>query len=781
MSYLKNKRILGIAAATIGMIILITIIINSRTRLNATIPGEVIAENGTKVYKKASTDSKKLKKDKKDITLVKGTTISIIEEKEGFYYISFTVEGDVYKGYAPKNNIKELNSGESSVSDSTMAVGGDISDVTLVYTLPSSEGSVTINKDLNQEVVLKEGDSINIISATYYMGVKWYKIVYANAGNPISGYIPARFVNVRLDANASASIYTNGFAIVETEPGTGIFLTVEDDALELKHETEVEIIESEVVNEYRYDKIRVEIEGNEYTGYVADDMIKIDKIPLNLDDNPTNGDEFGSAEEEVAPRKTPKKKAKKVKRMNKKNKHKPLTNIAFRNKLKREGFPDSYIEPLVQIHEQYPYWEFEAFNTGLDFNDVVAAESKIGLNLVTNDKPDTWKSKAEGAYNQKTKTYIPYDGGKWVNVNETVLRYYLDPRNFLNSTQIFQFENLSYQSATQNVHGIENMLKGTPMYQTSFNYKEGGKNKTISYGRTFLDAAKKSGVSPYHLVARVKQEVVTSPVSFSSSVSNTSGYYNFYNIGASNSNVPGGAISKGLAFAAGSDGYFRPWNNRYRAIVGGGMFIGQNYINVGQDTLYLQKFNVTDTATYGHQYMGNIEAPASEAVKTVSAYGGSMRNMNIVFSIPVYSNMPIGKCPAPKGGTTYGSVQVSVSGNTYSGASSNNDLNKIIISAGGKKNTFTLSENSKRTYRIKVEANTKYARLNAKAASSTATVSGTGRKRLSAKKNIFYISCKSESGSVKKYKIIIIKKTQTGTNSNKKPSSASTRGSVSVE
>ena len=140
-----------------------------------------------------------------------------------------------------------------------------------------------------------------------------------------------------------------------------------------------------------------------------------------------------------------------------------------------------------------------------------------------------------------------------------------------------------------------------------------------------MTAAKKSKVSPYHLASRVKQEVVINANKMSSSVSGTvSGYkgiYNFYNIGANNSVVAGGAVANGLKWAKTGKTYLRPWNNRYKSLVGGAQYIGKNYINMGQNTLYLEKFNVTAKNRYNHQYMGNIEAPNNEATKTVAAYG----------------------------------------------------------------------------------------------------------------------------------------------------------------
>ena len=64
-----------------------------------------------------------------------------------------------------------------------------------------------------------------------------------------------------------------------------------------------------------------------------------------------------------------------------------------------------------------------------------------------------------------------------------------------------------------------------------------------------------------------------------------------------------GVIKNGLQYATDGKGacsstkekYLIPWNTKERAITGGGKFIGSSYINLGQNSIYLQKFHVYDT------------------------------------------------------------------------------------------------------------------------------------------------------------------------------------------
>lgn len=233
----------------------------------------------------------------------------------------------------------------------------------------------------------------------------------------------------------------------------------------------------------------------------------------------------------------------------------------------------------------------------------------------------------------------------------------MDPRNFLNEVRIFQFETLSYNSSANGINSIEKILYGTEFYQNKVSYldnKGNMINTNETYSELILRGGQKSDVSTYHLASRIKQEVgpFLSHSSISGNVSGYEGLYNFYNIGATSSAEPMGAIKNGLQFAKDGKGasqatknkYLIPWNNKEKAISGGGIFIGSSYIQVGQNTVYLQKFDVNDdrgSNLFSHQYMTNVLAPYNEAK---SIYKGYQKNgildLQISFIIPIYNNMP---------------------------------------------------------------------------------------------------------------------------------------------
>ena len=429
-----------------------------------------------------------------------------------------------------------------------------------------------------------------------------------------------------------------------------------------------------------------------------------------------------------------------------------IDNLDFEGKLALENFPESYKASLRQLHTIYPHWVFKAYHTGLDWYSVISRETVTGKNLLSNAKSIEWKSLENGAYNWKTDTFIVFDGSTWVTSSKAAVEYYMDPRNFLTSSGIFQFELLKYQSGYQNLSGVENILKGTAMYNARYTFTdENGMAQAYSYAESFIKAAEYSGVSPYHLASRVKQEIVTSATTLSSSVSGTySGYeglYNFYNIGAFDS-AGGGAIANGLRYAKnGSTNvvnnslYMIPWTSPFRSIVGGSYFIGGSYINRGQDTIYLQKFNVTPISTFYHQYMSNVEAPFAEGKKILTAYNG-MADSPIVFSIPVYLNMPTNAISAPV--TMF---------------NPNNRMKSLnIFNLNGVEQTITPTfSQTEFNYSLFVGNEVDSVEIKATAVSKKASVLGGGYVSLNIGVNQFVVPIIAENGDIANYIVNIVR------------------------
>lgn len=315
-----------------------------------------------------------------------------------------------------------------------------------------------------------------------------------------------------------------------------------------------------------------------------------------------------------------------------------------------ENFPLSYQPYLYELKKKYPNWEFTALYTGFDWDYVISQEYRNDKNLVPLSYSDQWKCTDNGIYN------VEIDKG-WVNASRKAVEYTMDPRNFLNEVRIFQFEKLSYDPNTNRKEAVEKILYGTEFYDRTVSYKtSSGANMVMNakYSDLIWEAAVYSGVSPYHLASRIKQEVgpFITHNSISGTVAGFEGLYNFYNIGATSSTEPLGAIKNGLQFAKDGKGASQevkdnlliPWTDPQKAIKGGAVFIGSSYILVGQNTLYLQKFDVNDDREgnlFWHQYMTNCLAPYSESSGIHKAYSSNgMLNSSIGFVIPIYENMP---------------------------------------------------------------------------------------------------------------------------------------------
>ncbi len=313
-------------------------------------------------------------------------------------------------------------------------------------------------------------------------------------------------------------------------------------------------------------------------------------------------------------------------------------------------FPSNIKPYIEELKEKHPNWEFKALYTNLDWKYVIDKENIFGKNLVPKSYSDSWKNTKKGEYN------VEVDAG-WVDSSRKAVEFAMDPRNFLNSRRVFQFEELSFDSKTNNKTGIEKILYGTEFYNKIVEYKTAsGSNVTMNkkYSDLILLAGQTSKVSVYHLASRIKQEVgpFLSHASISGTISGFEGLYNFYNIGATSSAEPMGAIKNGLQYAKDGKGanqttktkYLIPWNNKERAITGGGIFIGSSYINLGQNTIYLQKFHVYDNKggeLFWHQYMTNVLAPYSESSLIYNGYVNSgLVDNALSFVIPIYNNMP---------------------------------------------------------------------------------------------------------------------------------------------
>lgn len=280
-------------------------------------------------------------------------------------------------------------------------------------------------------------------------------------------------------------------------------------------------------------------------------------------------------------------------------------------------------EAINSIKASHPNWNFKILYTGLDWYDVIQNEHTGHGSTPTNLVPAN-----SNTYNKNwicsicgTKTY---DTGDWHCASEEAIAYMMDPRNFLDDSNIFQFLELSYTS--YNYEQIVNMVSGSYLNNTS----------VID---TIIDSAKTYNVNPYYIIARLIQEQGksgTELVAGNGYNGSYAGYYNAFNIGATG-NTRADVILNGLKRAQ-KEG----WTSLEASIRGGVRIISKNYIARGQNTLYLQKFDVesSDGTLYTHQYMQNLLAAKNEAAQITKVVKNLGIDNSYTFVIPVYENMP---------------------------------------------------------------------------------------------------------------------------------------------
>ena len=309
---------------------------------------------------------------------------------------------------------------------------------------------------------------------------------------------------------------------------------------------------------------------------------------------------------------------------------------------KLSNYP-GYNALIQNLQSKHPNWNFTILETGLDWNDVIKNETVAshGRNLIYYTNTGNWVCSTCG-----NKLY---DTGKWKCASETTVAYYMDPRNWLNDSNIFQFENLGYNGEIQNIDGVNKILstvgwtKGNIITYTKTDGSAGTINK--SYAQVIMEAARDAGISPYHLAARIKQEQGANSYASSTGCGTYGGYIGYYNF--LNIQATGNVTANALTYAK-----TQGWNDPEKSIRGGANFIASSYIARGQSTLYLQKFDVdnSDGSLYYHQYMQNISASLSEGNMVRSSYEGmGLLDSNINFVIPVYNNMPQEISPSPDG------------------------------------------------------------------------------------------------------------------------------------
>lgn len=297
----------------------------------------------------------------------------------------------------------------------------------------------------------------------------------------------------------------------------------------------------------------------------------------------------------------------------------------------------------------------------------------------------------------------------------------------------YELSDIQKKAADVNQDGaVNNVDRAYVKMQVSGKYTIDQLCKTdgMTYGQLFMQIGEELNISPYTLASRVRQEQGTAGTSelISGTVPGYEGYYNYFNIQAY------GTTREEIIINGMEEAKTNGWDSRYKAILGGATTLGQGYIWKGQDTLYLQKFDVEGEyyGYYWHQYMQNLLAATSEGYNVYLAY----RDMDaldeaFIFRIPVYNNMPAAACPKPtqNGNPNYKLKSLSIQYYTI-------DFNRDVYD-----------------YYIDVPRSIKTLTISAEAYASTTTITGTGKVSIGTTTSVVIVKTQAENGETKEYRI----------------------------
>lgn len=389
------------------------------------------------------------------------------------------------------------------------------------------------------------------------------------------------------------------------------------------------------------------------------------------------------------------------------------------------GFPESYRNKLRLIHSEYPNWDFIPDPVSTSFYELVALES-VNMNKQINYSAGhfSWQSMERGSYDWNISSFVVTNGG-YTGASKELIAYYMDPRNFLNSTEVFMFlQQKGFDVNTQTISGVRSIVSGTFMDSSSSYYNPA---HGIDYAEVIMEAARQSNVSPYILAAKLRQEcgVRGDGGLISGSYPGYEGLYNYFNFKASGA-TKDLVIQNGLTFARNAG-----WNTRSASIIGGASKFASEYINDGQDTFFYMDFNVKNVGKLWHQYAQAVYDADSKGKGAASPYKEN-KSGYLTFKIPVYPDLPANECPKP--------LENGTLNNYYLGS----------MSAPGLTPSFDKYENN---YALHVSGDSS---ISVTAIQDTARVSAPSSFDLYAGTNYITIPVVSQSGYTNNYYITVV-------------------------
>lgn len=403
-----------------------------------------------------------------------------------------------------------------------------------------------------------------------------------------------------------------------------------------------------------------------------------------------------------------------------------------------QEFPQDYQEALNELRQAHPNWIFKPVYVGDTFSYAVDQQMSVASRaLISMSYNECFRSLLDRDYNWQTNTWTQWEPN-WTGASEETVRYYMDPRNFLNENDIFMFESLTYES-----YQTETAVEAALANEFMSNAKVPGEDYT--YAWLFCWIGEKYNINPVALASRVRQEQGSGKSDMiSGEYPGYEGLYNYFNIEA-NGSTTDEIIQNGLKEAKTGSTIMLPdgtvstgaWDTPAKALIGGALKFANQYILQNQNTLYAQKFDYDGqyNGKYWHQYMTNITAPYSEGNQVRRSYSSTGQlNNSFVFLIPVYEERPASS-PKPT-----------------ERPNMNNCINSLTVNDQEVIETFNKDQ---RDFYYYVGEATIYANVKVKASASASTVSFSNIGSLSHKVEVCNITVTAEDGTAAEYRLII--------------------------
>lgn len=403
-----------------------------------------------------------------------------------------------------------------------------------------------------------------------------------------------------------------------------------------------------------------------------------------------------------------------------------------------QAFPADYQSALNALHQAHPNWVFKPVYVGDTFDYAVGQQMAVASRaLVSTYYNECFRSMLDRDYNWQTNTWKQWEPG-WAGASEETVRYYMDPRNFLNENDIFMFESLIYEKY-QTQGAVEAALANTFMS----NAKVPGSEYT--YAWLFCWVGEKYNINPVALASRVRQEQGAGMSDLiSGKYAGYEGLYNYFNIQATGSSRDQ-IVQNGLKEAKTGSTMMLPdgtvssgsWDTPTKALIGGSLKFANLYILKNQNTLYAQKFDYDGqyNGKYWHQYMTNIMAPYSEGNQVRRSYTNSGQLGNsFVFLIPVYEERPVSS-PKPQ-----------------ERKNQNSCLKSLTVN---DQEVITAFDKTQKDFYYSVGEKTVYANIRVKTASSSATLKFSNIGSMSHKVEVSTITVTAEDGTQTQYRLFV--------------------------